>query len=155
MKQLLLLLLLVPMCLQGQSIDHVVINTAGGTLSHGQVSLQSNVGELATTRISGNQSVVTQGFFQPEWQLTSSAEDLWLEFGITIFPNPTQGSFQITAEKAHLSQVEIYNSQGQIVLRHNITGQPVSLATLPDGMYYVKIIDAQSQTLGVYELLKI
>lgn len=155
MKQLLFLLLLVPVSLQGQSIDHVVINTAGGTLGNGQLSLQSNVGELATTRIAGNQSVVTQGFIQPEWQLISSAEDLWLEFGITIFPNPTQESFQITAERALLSRVEIYNSQGQVVLQRNITGQPISLVTLPDGIYYVKIIDTQAQTLGVYELLKI
>lgn len=155
MKQLLFLLLLVPMFLQGQSIDHVVINTAGGTLGQGQVSLQSNVGELATTRVAGNQSVITQGIFQPEWQVLSSAEELFVEFGITIFPNPTQESFQITAERVRLSRVEIYNSQGQVVLQHQITEQPISLASLPDGMYYVKMIDAQAQTLGIYELLKI
>jgi|GEM_PF-964289 len=62
---------------------------------------------------------------------------------ITIYPNPAAEGFFIEAgEKT--STVSIYNLNGVITLNKQFTGKTyIDIATLPPGMYIVKIINAE------------
>lgn len=61
---------------------------------------------------------------------------------ITISPNPTSGTFQITSEELRITNVAIYNVLGEIVLDlliNQSTSQPINLSSQPNGVYFVQV----------------
>jgi len=64
--------------------------------------------------------------------------------GITVFPNPGQGNLHIKFSEMVSGQVNILNSQGQIIkeiiIQHTDFYQQ-DLSNLPSGFYGVKFID--------------
>ena len=56
-----------------------------------------------------------------------------------IYPNPA--STQITISKAENSQLEIYNSLGQLILSENIelNNQTIDISAFEKGIYHIKL----------------
>lgn len=73
----------------------------------------------------------------------SGLNDSLLKSEITIYPNPAAEGFFIEAgEKT--STVSIYNLNGVITLNKQFTGKTyIDIATLPPGMYIVKVINTE------------
>jgi hypothetical protein len=64
------------------------------------------------------------------------------EIGISIYPNPNNGSFQINLNKPTLGVLEILNSIGQIVFTKVLTNETnidISLPNLSQGIYFVSV----------------
>jgi len=63
-----------------------------------------------------------------------------------IFPNPTSGTlfFQLRDGRASDYQVEVYNNVGQLMQR-SILAEQISLANLPSGIYFLKIVNLPLQ----------
>lgn len=57
---------------------------------------------------------------------------------IFVYPNPTSGHVFIKSNAGKVRQVEVLNSQGQVVLQSNSTTS-VELGELPGGMYLLKV----------------
>ncbi|MFK7924282.1 MAG: T9SS type A sorting domain-containing protein [Bacteroidia bacterium] len=147
--------MLMPLWLLGQSVDHSVLNSSGGVLKTAGVSLHSNVGELATTKVNAANRSITQGFFQPEWQIISNLSTFFPEASVEIFPNPTRDVFSIRSETIQFQKITIFNSQGQVVLSQSVSTQPLSLQHLPSGLYYVNLVAISGRSIGTFKLLKI
>ncbi len=65
--------------------------------------------------------------------------------GITIYPNPSKGVFQILSTNlSENSRYEVYNVQGRLVLAERIKNKDtvVSLNTYPTGNYIIKIFNS-------------
>lgn len=65
-----------------------------------------------------------------------------------IYPNPAQNEITITASS--ITQIDIYNTLGVQVFKHTYsvtTRAHVSIATLPPGIYFVRVNDACTQKL--------
>jgi len=63
---------------------------------------------------------------------------------ITIFPNPSQGIFQIKLENNTLKKIEVYNTIGQLILLKNKLSETtceVNLINNSNGFYFLKIQD--------------
>lgn len=74
------------------------------------------------------------------------------ESGISIYPNPSNGTFIIDKKiDFKLEHLEIYNNLGQLVksLSPNFSRQEV---TLPSGNYYLKITSATSSTTKTIQI---
>lgn len=61
---------------------------------------------------------------------------------ISVYPNPTKGSVNFSSSDAEISEVEILNVQGQLVLRRSVHSNTanVNLSNFAAGIYYTKII---------------
>jgi uncharacterized delta-60 repeat protein len=57
---------------------------------------------------------------------------------LSIFPNPSTGSFTINAN----GQVDIFNTLGEIIYSEKLTPEPIYL-NQPPGVYFVKVMDAE------------
>ncbi len=88
---------------------------------------------------------------------TVLVSDHFSSLQVTIFPNPSQGSFTITlsteSENKFLS-LELFNSIGQVVLQKNINHQPTYILdqAIHPGLYILKISD--STTEQSFKLIK-
>ncbi len=64
---------------------------------------------------------------------------------ISIFPNPNNGLFTLTtAGLNHTTQVEIFNTNGQSVLREQYAGntsKTIDLSAQPAGIYFVRLLN--------------
>ena len=66
---------------------------------------------------------------------------------ILIYPNPFNGTFQITSDKLRITNVSVYNLPGEMVLDLPVnlqvdigtTNQAINLFSQPDGMYFLKV----------------
>ena len=73
------------------------------------------------------------------------AVDEVLESGLAVYPNPTQGTLRI--EGGHFEEVEIFNVLGVRVMQRNLHGSDgtatLDVSTLTDGLYLLRVTDAQ------------
>lgn len=63
------------------------------------------------------------------------------EEGLNIFPNPSDGIFNIEGSTENsLKELTIYDSNGRLVLirNHNIKNNSIDLSAFPKGMYYLR-----------------
>lgn len=68
------------------------------------------------------------------------------EFGIRMFPNPTQGLLNFeTVDNLTLNKVEVYDTIGKKVLSSQINNNSVDISMLTSGVYFVKIYSGDSQ----------
>jgi len=60
---------------------------------------------------------------------------------VSIYPNPTNGSFTIVSNNFENTTIEIYNVAGQLIAHQNLTQNKtlVNLTTFSKGMYFVKV----------------
>ncbi|MEL7250953.1 MAG: T9SS type A sorting domain-containing protein [Bacteroidota bacterium] len=63
-----------------------------------------------------------------------------VEHSVQLYPNPTNGTVFIRGLEGELQfQIDVLDVNGKVLLESN-DGQALELATLPDGLYYVRVV---------------
>lgn len=77
-----------------------------------------------------------------ECNSVATSESLTLSAGVQVFPNPSNGNFQIVSDQL-ISRVEVYNIQGQCTATHKVEGKHLNLSTenWVSGMYILQLIN--------------
>lgn len=139
-----------PMRSFGQSIDRMVVATAGEDFHTSEGSLVFTLGELnIETLISDIQ--LSQGFHQ-EWVVITSVTPASVEvLDVNVFPNPTSGILNIESETD--LQILLYDLSGKLKLR---TSQPsgsgqIQIGDFPSGGYVLHASD----NIGKMKVFKI
>jgi hypothetical protein len=104
--------------LKAQTLSPVVISSGGGFYNAGGNSLSFTVAEMTMVQTFTQPSnMLTQGFQQPEQLTTSIAETGAKHDEVVVFPNPSNGQFNINfnAQRGGNYQVHIYSMVGQII----------------------------------------
>lgn len=71
----------------------------------------------------------------------SVIEISFLNPDITIFPNPSNGSFQIENTQSKVETIEIFNAFGALVYEKTVNSNQISMnLNVPDGIYFIYII---------------
>ncbi len=90
-----------------------------------------------------------------------AVDDIALDNGVKVFPNPTNGTINIDNQLAEdaISRVQVYNTLGQIILDRpmNIAAgdlQSIDLSNQPHGIYYLNIQADKAQVTRKISLLK-
>ena len=73
-----------------------------------------------------------------------------IENKIELFPNPTNSKITLNSEKDY--KIEIYNMQGQIVMKSN--GNTIDLSSLSKSVYVLKAYDTYEKTTLSYKVVK-
>ena len=73
---------------------------------------------------------------------------------VSLFPNPTKGSFTVNAE--NLQQVLVYNTVGQLVLNQICEGNStvLDLGNAESGIYMVKVISANGESVQKISVIR-
>ena len=72
---------------------------------------------------------------------------------LTIYPNPASSSISLPIAA---SELRIYNTYGQVVVQTNnvATQQPITVAQLSSGLYYIAVYDKERNKVGVGKFYK-
>lgn len=83
-------------------------------------------------------------------------KELEQAIGLSVFPNPSQGEFNIELEGEFTNPtIEIINARGQVIKQLNMTNKRVTIGAdlqLAKGMYLIRMVDA-NQELSLQKLI--
>lgn len=101
-----------------QQLSPEVIASAGDHFENGDISLSWTIGEPIISTFQGDY-ILTQGFHQNMYMITSVDDMVFDDFKINIFPNPTPSLLNIEIiGKEHLSQnivLKLFDSNGRLL----------------------------------------
>lgn len=128
-----------------QKLSPEVIAAAGVSAQANQVQLDWTLGELSIQTIQNAAGQLTQGFHQPVFLVSSTAEIPEAIGRVTVFPNPASGWITLhwVSGQSRQIQLRLSNAQGIILwqTREDVceTTLKKSLSGLPAGAYFLLI----------------
>ncbi len=147
---------------QNDTISSYVIATAGGDTTVNGVSVSWTLGEVAIETIANDDStlILTQGFQQGYFEITSIGEPLSNNFILKIYPNPASEFVWVALESEEIKDaiVELYDMEGKLVYNSklNVVEGPnkIELNRLSSSQYILRISDATGNVLQTFKLIK-
>jgi hypothetical protein len=74
---------------------------------------------------------------------------------INIFPNPTTDFVSVNDESDRVNKLEFYNLTGRQMKAFAVTrGEKYSISELPDGVYFVRLIDKNNRIVTTQRVNK-
>ena len=136
-----------------QSIERQVFNSFGSVTQAGGIMLTSNAGEAVTKTYYGQNSILSQGFLQPE------NKDITLDFSesennassVHVWPNPTTEGLFISYKNisANQGKIMVYDMAGKCLVQESICAgciqQYLPLPVLADGVYVIRVALSDQQ----------
>jgi hypothetical protein len=118
-----------------QSIAPSVNNLAGTDGKFSDVFITTSIGEPAITTISSSESIITQGFLQPNMLPCTNLEFLY-------YPNPAKDIITIEAYgcEVRIASMQIVDLTGRLLTTALPTrNNELNLGDLAQGIYFVKV----------------
>jgi len=159
MRKFLILFLLLWTCAfaQSQTITQQLISSSGDEFKNNTYQLDWSVGETTTETLTANNLMLTQGFHQGHYIITSIEQMSDLQFDINVFPNPTTDFIQlkIQTEKFENLHFTISDLSGKILFTEKqiIENQQIILSNYLTGVYFLSVYK-QNQLLKSFKIIK-
>lgn len=142
-----------------QQVSPEVISSAGDHFQNEDISLSWTLGEPVIATFSG-EYILTQGFHQDMYIITSIDELTNVDFDIEVYPNPTPDRINIRwsllQEHNDLVLIQILDMSGKIMyeekINENAKGTQINLNNLHRSAYLMKVT-YQKQT-KTYKIVK-
>jgi len=147
--------------LYAQDLNPEIVATAGDSNQGNNIQLDWTLGELAVTTIQSSNQQITQGFHQPQIQITSVldfSEDIG---SIDVFPNPSIDhlNMKMSFFKKEKIQIRLYNLEGKQILSKYIEDRNVEeilvIKSLPAGNYFLSFYIDEHKTVQTFKIQKI
>ena len=135
----------------------VLISSAGGTFTQNNFNSCFSLGEIAIETFVQSNMIVTQGFHQENYQISSIDEKL-NEHEITLYPNPTQDVLYVNCNISESVDLIIKNIKGSILFSSLETDgseiQEIYLSQFSQGIYFLEVGLNQNKK-QVYKIQKL
>jgi hypothetical protein len=144
--------MLLSISIKAQTLTPTVLSSSGGFYTGGNVTLSFTVAEMTMVQtFTGGTNFLTQGFQQPEQLTTSVAENEVVPEEITVYPNPTNGAFNISYNAKNDGEylVRIYDMLGQLVFAQSFAARPglnsikIDISQYRQGLYMLELSSTQ------------
>ncbi len=143
----------------GQSVSPDVISSTGDYYITSKVSLSWTLGEMITETVSNSNTILTQGFQQPSYQLVSIYEHPDISFDVNIYPNPTYGSLTIDVTKNPDIQLKIliYDLQGKQLENIDLENgsKKIDISSYGSGNYLLSFVSNRGEIIRTFKILKL
>ncbi len=139
---LLSLMLLGVLSAESQSLSSSVISVAGGfEKTPSGMSLSWTIGEPIVDPLQSGDVVLTQGFQQPDLQLSTAFTDPGFEAMLSVYPNPTMDYLQLETDFERPIQFRLVDLSGKLI-NQGIWSQQhaVDVGALPAGPYAIYFV---------------
>ena len=94
-----------------------------------------------------------RGMFTTKWELgnTSSRNDISLIDNLRVYPNPTDGEFNIETELSREATLSIIDTQGRLIHTEKVQAGPflkrLDFSNEPEGIYIIKIDEGDNRII--------
>lgn len=149
--------------LMAQSLSPRVLATGGQSVTQGSIQLSYTVGEVATTALSADTLLLTQGFHQPETGTPVSLDNPAPTTTLAIYPNPCSDWLWIRSDSpaGHgPMELYLYNAAGLLAFQTGMVLSPgqahtLDLRNLPPGSYSLHIREHDQARYPPATLIKV
>ena len=144
----------------GQSISSSVIASGGGSYEAGGINLSWTIGELAVETFTTSNLILTQGFQQGYYEITSVNDPLVKSIDLDIYPNPAIDFITIKIKNTDVKSVrlELYSIDGVLVVNElwENTGAPYKFQVnrFNANQYILKVIDLDNKNTSSFKIIK-
>ncbi len=133
-----------------------MVASSGETLVQQNYNLCFSLGEIAIETFSQQDIILTQGFHQENYQITSISEKPET-YEINLYPNPTQELLYVNCNIQESVNLKLKDTRGSIIaLFSKVLGsemQTLDLSPLPAGTYFLEI-EFKNQNYQNYQIQK-
>ena len=154
---LILLILLATLTAVSQN-NQYVISATGNHFENSNLKIDYTVGETVISTISNDNIILTQGFHQPKYEITSIEKSEYLNIKFKLFPNPTSDVLNIAIENADNQDlfIELYDISGTLLLKKRIINstQNIDMKNYSSSIYILHIFNKNGVEVGSYKILK-
>lgn len=146
---------------QNNSVGPAVIASAGTRFQNNNMIIDWTLGELSIATLQGSSNVISQGFHQPRFVITTIEELPQLTGKITVYPNPASDlvRIEIMLDKATSVRAGLYDSNGNLLWNDEFYGQKItkstSLKNYPQGNYFLKLVPDGYKSAQTFKIQKI
>ena len=135
-----------------------LVSSAGDSFNNTSYQLDWSIGECVTLTHSAGTYVITQGFHQDSYKITTSIDNLYgSEINITVYPNPTTNlvCLQVESSKAESLQYILSDINGKILQNAEVLNNIVQLnfSTYTSGVYFL-IVKQENQLIKSFKIIK-
>ena len=164
MRKILLILSGILFCFTGicQSVAPQVYATSGDHYIGTNAQLSWTIGEPVIETVSNTNNIITQGFHQTSYEITSIKENPDLGYNISVFPNPVSNTLQINISSAVDNsnlQIELMDITGKILINEKVAGtiitHQLNMREYATGSYFLRITNEKEQLINSYKIQKI
>ena len=151
----LILLLIVGLGNAQTTIKKSSIASGGNAAIQGNITLISNIGEVAIQEQSNTNILISEGFIAPDIYEILGVENMSELTGIQVYPNPAIDFVKIHFSKQDNYQVQLFDLNGKLILDFSVDSdieKIIPLKNLQAGGYLLLVRkDNQSK---VYKIIK-
>lgn len=154
------LLVLLALPSVSQTISPWVVSAAGGSAQSGNYRMVWTLGEPTVGTLRRDDFILTQGFHQPNFIVTSVKYHFPETLQIQVFPNPTSAAFtlKITAPEIQELLLTLFSIEGKKLWTKQVNAQNLletyDLRYQPPGLYALHIQDSQSTAFAIAKISK-
>ena len=145
------------MVIHGQPQTQQVIATSGGNDQNSDSSIEWTLGEPVIATLSTGTIVLTQGFHQPDLEVTVIKSLDGLPYTVEAYPNPTDELLMIQMKNAEARDFQylLYDMTGKVLeqkkLESDITA--INMLNYPAGVYLLKVMQMDNE-IKTFEIIK-
>ena len=162
MKKYIFIILILLSCfyVSGQDILSSVVSTAGNSVEEGGIEISWTLGDLVIETQESGSIILTQGFQQSYYSISSLIEPVSDNFKLKVYPNPASEFIWISIESDEPTDViiELYDLNGKLI-KNNILkraeGQiKIPVNDLSASQYILKVSDSSGNFVQTFKLIK-
>jgi len=140
-----------------QTLTPEVIATAGDYFTSTNNNLSWTLGESVIETYSSTNNILTQGFQQSSYTITSVGENMNSVSSVFVYPNPASNFINICTESTEMKimKVDLLTIAGKSV--HSETFQnklQLDLSGYSNGLYFIRVFDDNNNSVKTFKLLK-
>ncbi len=163
MKKCIILILLFIWYFQvySQSNDYNVVPSSGDYFTSADYSLSWTLGECITETYHANEIILTQGFQQSMFLITSLDEFTIEGFSVKVYPNPFTDFINIIAAYITMPdksiRIELFDANGKVLFVNEFSsnGIQIDMTGYLGGVYFLKVINTENKIHRNFKILKI
>ncbi len=142
---------------RGQTVQSQIIGTAGESFKNTSYQLDWSVGELQTETYSAATNILTQGFHQGTYSVSTFVQQPALMFNISAFPNPATDFINLKIDNDAISEIQftITDFSGKVLQKGKILDKLslLDFSTYATDAYFLSITQ-NNQFLKSFKILK-
>ena len=138
-----------------QTASPELVSSSGDSFNNTSYQLDWSIGELATETYVGSQNMLTQGFHQGKYKLTT-VEDLRADIKISIYPNPTSDVLNLSGfENLSGLSYTISNFSGKVLQTANLAKdiEQINFSNYAAGVYFISVSE-NNQLIKSFKIIK-
>ena len=150
-----ILLLIVGLGNAQTTIKKSSIASGGNIARQGNISLISNIGEVAMQEQNNANINISEGFITPDIYQSLGVENLTALAGIQVYPNPAVDFVKLHFSERDNYQVQLFDLNGKLISEFSVDNdieKVINLKNLQAGGYLL-LVKRQNQSI-VYKIMK-